>query len=89
MTTFRPEYEFEKRTLLIGGKQSSLAMEALYWRGVERIARERNLKWQEIVLLALDQKPRSFSSRAGWLRIWVFAKILESTKRKFNEKAAG
>lgn len=81
MTVMRPEWEFEKRTVLINGKQTSLALEGVYWKGVERVARDRSTTWRQVVNWGLSTKPATFSSRAGWLRIWVFAKVLEMTKR--------
>jgi predicted DNA-binding ribbon-helix-helix protein len=79
---WRPGFKYVTRSLTVKDVPTSIAMERFYWQGLDLLARERGASWRDEVTAALSKKPKGYSSRAGWLRIWVFAKILRQAKRQ-------
>ena len=75
-------YAFEKRTVTIDGKQSSVALEHGFWMALKEIARRRGRPWQEELRVALSKKRPDYNSRAGWLRIHLCAEIVQIVKQR-------
>jgi predicted DNA-binding ribbon-helix-helix protein len=64
-------YRSEKRSITIGRRSTTIHMERLYWAMLERLAKNDRVNWRALAQTILYRKPDWYSSRAGWLRIYV------------------
>jgi len=81
-------YEFEKRSIRVDRKDTTVSMERMYWKAMEKLARKTRRTWRYVAWLALMHKPHAYKSRAGWLRLYVtgyaYAFLTRSSKRHIH-----
>lgn len=82
-------YEFEKRSITIAKRKTTISMERIYWKLIEKIAAKRRFHWRFLVDCLLINKPADYSSRSGWLRFYAtgyaYMFITRSPARKLHE----
>jgi len=61
----------ERRHLCINGHRTTIAMEAIFWRGAELEAMRRDLTWQDWIAFQVDNKPAQ-TERTSWLRQRIY-----------------
>jgi predicted DNA-binding ribbon-helix-helix protein len=67
----KSSYKFEKRSLVIDGKDTKISMEQVYWVVLEKLAKIERVTWRKFVISVLSIQPDDYESRAGWLRVYV------------------
>lgn len=60
----------EKRYISIGDKPTTLVLESYYWRLLQVAAKKQEISWQDLCRKLLRNKPPSYNSRAGYLRLY-------------------
>lgn len=64
-------HEYEKRSVTISDIKTTISMERMYWKVIEKIAAKRRYDWRYMVELILRYQPKDYRSRAGWLRLYA------------------
>lgn len=68
-------------TLGWGRIDTTIAMERFYWIALEEIARRHGMNWRRLVDLVLGRKPSEYTSRSGWLRLYIAGYFIFGARR--------
>ena len=65
-------YELQKRSISLDGKETTIAIEQLYWKALDDLARAYDTPWRKYLAVVWATRPTDYrGSRAGWLRYFV------------------
>lgn len=68
-------FDLQKRHIKIDGKKTTIALEGVYWRLLDRCANGAGQTWEEWTQAVLDDLPASVAARARWLRLSLVDKV--------------
>lgn len=78
-------YEKQKRYIRLGGKGDNLAMEQIYWKFIDAMAKSKNLSWKALVTTLLEVRPPDYvGSRIAWLRFFVTQSLMRRAIESAN-----
>ena len=89
---WKQRYQFQKRTLIIDGVSTSLALERIFWEEVDLFAASLPATWQRATRALLKSKPSEPNkkiSNAGWIRIWILLRARAGGYRVRPWRATG
>jgi len=71
ITMIKDPYTFEKRSISIDNKHTTVSMERVNWVVLERLAKMHRMTWRNLAHYILSYRPPEYKSRAGWLRLYI------------------
>jgi predicted DNA-binding ribbon-helix-helix protein len=67
----------ERRTLMIGGKETSIELESAFWRVIE----QRDSDWRKVVRAIVEAFPDTEIPRSRLLRVWCLMSLAKALRQ--------
>jgi predicted DNA-binding ribbon-helix-helix protein len=77
---------FESRSIVLKGRNTTIALERPYWRMLEVIAETTDTDWRNIVVKLLAIKPAQLKSRAAFLRTLAIKLLIKSMSPEVHDR---